>query len=154
MATVNKAPKKATTAKKAVKTTSKPASKPLSHGVGRRKSAVARVWLRKGSGKLIVNGKPSKEYFDTDLTRLEAREPFLVIPNVTHYDVQANVKGGGLHAQAGATKLGISRALVAVDESLRSQLRQHGLLTVDARLKERKKYGQRGARRKFQFVKR
>lgn len=155
MATERKATQKAAPAT-ATKTTKakKPASAPLSHGVGRRKSAVARVWLRKGSGKVIVNGKTHSSYFDTDLTRLEASSPLLIIPNVSHYDAYANVDGGGLHSQAGATKLGIARALVAFDETLRSALRQHGFLTVDSRLKERKKYGQRGARRKFQFVKR
>ncbi len=165
MATAQKASTKATKASVSAKATSdrpakktvkakKPTSAPISHGVGRRKSSVARVWLRKGSGKIFVNNKPSSEYFDTDLARLEASKPFLVIPNISHYDAYANIQGGGLHSQAGAAKLGISRALVSLDEGLRIQLRQHGLLTVDSRLKERKKYGQRGARRKFQFVKR
>lgn len=155
MATERKATQKAApaTANKAPKA-KKPTSAPLSHGVGRRKSAVARVWLRKGSGKVIVNGQNHSTYFDTDLTRLEALKPLLMIPNVAHYDAFANVDGGGLHAQAGATKLGIARALVAFDEALRVPLRAHGFLTVDARVKERKKYGQRAARAKFQFVKR
>ncbi|MGE0010529.1 MAG: 30S ribosomal protein S9 [Candidatus Babeliales bacterium] len=157
MATERKATQKAapaTATKAKAPKAKKPTSVPLSHGVGRRKSSVARVWLRKGSGKVVVNGKTHSAYFDTDLSRLEALSPLLVIPNVSHYDAYANVEGGGLHSQAGATKLGIARALVAFDEALRSPLRQHGFLTVDSRLKERKKYGQRGARRKFQFVKR
>lgn len=154
MATERKATTKAAPATAKAPKAKKPTSAPLSHGVGRRKAAVARVWLRKGSGKVVVNGKTHSMYFDTDLTRLEALKPFLMIPNVSHYDAYTNVEGGGLHAQAGATKLAIARALVAADETLRLVLRQHGFLTVDSRVKERKKYGQRAARRKFQFVKR
>ena len=127
---------------------------PVSHGVGRRKSSVARVWLRTGKGGLVVNGKDYKDYFDTDITRMDASTPFRVLPMSTQFDVAVNVNGGGLSSQAGAVKLGIARALVALDEASRIVLREHNLLTVDARRKERKKYGQRGARRKFQFVKR
>lgn len=127
---------------------------PVSHGVGRRKSAVARVWIRPGKGSLQVNGKDFTTYFDTDVTRTDATIPFKVVPVSREFDVQVNVAGGGLYAQAGAIKLGIARALVRYDESLRPLLRAHKLLTVDARRKERKKYGQPGARRKFQFVKR
>ncbi len=134
-----------------------PASKKqsvLGHGVGRRKSAVARVWLRRGNGIVIVNGKDVKEYFDTALTIADATSPYKAIPQAAKYDVQANVYGGGLCAQAGAVKLGIARALVASEEETRLALRKNNLLTVDARKKERKKYGQKAARRKFQFVKR
>lgn len=127
---------------------------PLGHGVGRRKSAVARVWLKKGSGKITVNGEEASNYFVTDITRMDVGTPFRLLPQAAGYDVSANVKGGGFVSQAGAVKLGISRAMLAVDEALRPELRKHGLLTVDSRLKERKKYGQRAARRKFQFVKR
>lgn len=127
---------------------------PVAHGVGRRKSSVARVWLRAGKGKLTVNGKDYKNYFDTNVTRMDAVTPFRVAPVSAQFDVEVNVFGGGLSSQAGAVKLGIARALVRIDESSKSLLRQHKLLTVDARRKERKKYGQRGARRKFQFVKR
>ncbi|MFI5332653.1 MAG: 30S ribosomal protein S9 [Candidatus Babeliales bacterium] len=142
-------------APKAKKTTIKtPKVVPVSHGVGRRKSAVARVWMRPGKGSLQVNGKDFKDYFDTDVTRTDATIPFHVVPVSREFDVQVNVAGGGLYAQAGAIKLGIARALVRYDESLRPLLRQHKLLTVDARRKERKKYGQPAARRKFQFVKR
>jgi len=126
---------------------------PLAHGVGRRKKAIARVWLRRGSGTIIVNGKDYKDYFDTDLARLAASTPFRVL-SIGNYDVEASAEGGGLPGQADAVKLGISRALVAFDESYKSKLRENGLLTVDARVKERKKYGQKAARRKFQFVKR
>ncbi len=127
---------------------------PLGHGVGRRKSAVARVWLKKGSGKITVNGEEASNYFVTDITRMDVGTPFRLLPQAAGYDVSANVKGGGFVSQAGAVKLGISRAMLAVDEALRPELRKHGLLTVDSRLKERKKYGQRSARAKFQFVKR
>lgn len=142
-------------APKAKKSTPKtPRVTPVSHGVGRRKSAVARVWMRPGKGALQVNGKDFKDYFDTEVTRTDATIPFQVVPVSREFDVQVNVAGGGLYAQAGAIKLGIARALVRYDESLRPVLRQHKLLTVDARRKERKKYGQPAARRKFQFVKR
>lgn len=141
-------------APKAKKTVTPKQSLPVSHGVGRRKTAIARVWLRPGKGALNVNGKDFKDYFDTDVTRTDATVPFHVAPVSMQFDVQVNVVGGGLYAQAGAIKLGIARALVRYDESLRPLLRQHKLLTVDARRKERKKYGQPAARRKFQFVKR
>ena len=144
--------KKAATKKKAVPKAS--AGAPLAHGVGRRKTAVARVWLRKGSGKIRVNGKDYTNYFDTEVARLDAATIFRVMPTSGNYDVEANICGGGLFAQAGALKLGIARALVEQDETVRPALRKHGLLTVDSRMKERKKYGQRGARRKFQFTKR
>lgn len=127
---------------------------PVAHGVGRRKSSVARVWLRPGKGAIVVNGKDFKEYFDTEVTRLDASKPFRVMTTDIIFDVEANVIGGGNCSQAGAVQLGIARALVAANEGLRPMLRQHELLTVDSRVKERKKYGQKAARRKFQFVKR
>lgn len=137
------------------KATSKGAHLPMAHGVGRRKSAVARVWLRKGSGKIVVNQRDYTNYFDTLITQLDVATPLRVCKDaVTGLDFEINVKGSGLPAQAGAVRLGISRALVEFNESLRSVLREHGLLTVDSRIKERKKYGQKAARRKFQFVKR
>lgn len=127
---------------------------PLSHAVGRRKKAVARVFMRRGNGQIIVNGKDYATYFDTEVMRLDAATPMRVVPAAVNYDFEVNVNGGGLYAQAGATKLGISRAFVAMDEELRPVLRQTRLLTVDSRGKERKKYGQKSARAKFQFVKR
>lgn len=127
---------------------------PLAHGVGRRKSAIARVWLRRGKGKLTVNQKEHVHYFDTELSRAAASLPFRVYAQASHYDVTVNVSGGGLPAQADAVKLGIARALLDVNPEIRPLLREHGLLTVDSRVKERKKYGQKAARRKFQFVKR
>ena len=134
---------------------SKVSQPPVSHGVGRRKSSVARVWAyRGGTGKIIVNGKDVKEYFDTSVARLEASLPIQLIPAASNYKFEINVVGGGQNGQAGAVQVAIARALVSVDETLRAVLREHGLLTVDARVKERKKYGQKAARRKFQFVKR
>lgn len=129
-------------------------SVPSSHGVGRRKSSVARVWLRKGTGKMLINGRNFSEYFDTDIARAEATTPFRVSQEAMKFDVEVNVGGGGKQSQAGAIKLGFARALVLLFESLRPVLRDFDLLTVDSRVKERKKYGQKAARRKFQFVKR
>jgi small subunit ribosomal protein S9 len=126
---------------------------PLSHGVGRRKSAVARVWLHRGNGQIMVNGKDFTAYFDTDISRLDASVPFRAIPGLS-YNVVANIQGGGLPAQADALSLATARAVVLIDEALRTALRKHNLLTCDSRVKERKKYGQKAARRKFQFVKR
>jgi len=132
---------------------SKKAGAPLSHGVGRRKRSVARVWLRRGKGAVTVNGKAVNEYFDTDFNKAQVALPMSLIKGVS-YDVDVNVRGGGVNTQAGAVKLGIARALLASDADMRTELRKYRLLTVDSRVKERKKYGQRGARRKFQFVKR
>ncbi len=126
----------------------------LGHGVGRRKTAIARVWLRRGSGTIVVNGKNHTDYFDTQDNCNEAATPFSVLPVSANYDFKVNVVGGGMHAQAGAICLGIARALLNNDESVRPLLRQHGLLSVDSRRKERKKYGRKAARRRFQFVKR
>ncbi len=124
------------------------------HGVGRRKCAVARVWLKKGNGKILVNGRDYQNYFDTDVTRGMAVAPLRLLNKEKEFDVKVNVYGGGIVGQASAVRLAISRALLASDEKLKQLLRKHGLLTVDSRVKERKKYGQRGARAKFQFVKR
>jgi small subunit ribosomal protein S9 len=127
---------------------------PLSGGTGRRKKAVARVWARRGSGAIVVNGLDYKEYFDTSAMRLAVGKPLAVHQPAANYDFQVNVFGGGKVGQSHAVKLGISKALLANDATIRPLLRQNGLLTVDSRIKERKKYGQRGARAKFQFVKR
>lgn len=134
------------------KATKRPA--PLAQTVGRRKKAVARVFFRKGTGKFTVNGQEYIQYFDTEVSRLNAAKPFQVIPVAENYDVEAQVFGGGKGGQAGAVQLGIARALLSLDEGVRPVLREHDLITVDSRQKERKKYGQKGARRKFQFVKR
>lgn len=140
---------------KVQKSTTQKSTAPLAHGVGRRKSSVARVWLKRGNGSIVVNEKDYTEYFVTEISRLEAYKPFSIYPEaIKKYSAYVNVSGGGLHAQADAIKLGLSRALLEANEELKPLLREHGLLTVDSRVKERKKYGQKGARRKFQFVKR
>lgn len=130
------------------------AGAPIAHAVGRRKSSVARVWLRRGKGEITVNGRPSDQYFDTAFNRGEIALPYSLFPAVAIYDVDATVTGGGSTGQAGAVRLGIARALVEIDESIRAAMKKYKLLTVDSRVKERKKYGQKAARRKFQFVKR
>ena len=127
---------------------------PVAHGVGRRKTAVARVWLRRGDGQIRVNGQDYINYFDTQVAADVAATPFRVCPVGAGFSVEANVCGGGKVAQANAVKLGIARAFFAFDENAKPILKKHGLMTVDARKKERKKYGQKGARAKFQFVKR
>lgn len=142
------APVKKTAAPKA------PKNAPLAHGVGRRKKCVARVWLTRGKGDIVVNGLDYQSYFDTAEMRMDVERPLAVIATSKNYDIKANICGGGKVGQAGALKLGIARAFLAFDDQSRSDLKAQGLLTVDARVKERKKYGQRAARRKFQFVKR
>jgi len=129
-------------------------SKPLGHGVGRRKSAVARVWLKRGSGKIVVNGKDYVEYFTVGVSQMAVQKPFEVHPQSSQFDAHANVAGGGFRSQAGAVMLGIARAFLDNDADIKPIFKKDKLLTVDSRNKERKKYGQRGARRKFQFVKR
>ena len=123
-------------------------------GTGRRKTAVARVFLREGSGKIVVNGKDVKEYFPTDEEVRLVHQPLLVTSNDSKFDILINVQGGGLHGQAAACLHGISRALTQVDPNCRTALKANGYLTRDSRMVERKKYGQRGARRRFQFSKR
>jgi len=128
-------------------------SKPIAHAIGRRKRSVARVWVRKGSGNVRVNGESYTQYFNNLAAQAAVQKPFDIIPGELKYDIQANVDGGGMTGQADAIKLAISRAFAEVTNA-KNVLREHGLLTVDARNKERKKYGQHKARRKFQFVKR
>jgi small subunit ribosomal protein S9 len=130
-------------------------SSPAIHGVGRRKSAVARVWLKKrGSGNIAINGLDYGKYFDTQITRTMVDAPLRVVTEEKSFDIKVNVEGGGKVSQAEASRLGIARALLSLNESFRQIFRKNNFLTVDDRIKERKKYGQRGARRKFQFVKR
>ncbi len=124
------------------------------HGVGRRKSSVARVWLKRGDGSILVNGVDYKKYFDTKDNKDNVVFPLRVLSLDKTFSIDVNVEGGGLVGQSGAVRLGISRALVNYDEKYKAPLKKYKLLTVDARLKERKKYGQKAARRKFQFVKR
>ncbi len=129
-------------------------AKNLAIGTGRRKTAVARVFLREGKGTITVNGKTPEEYFSFDLLAQSLRLPLNVTDNTDKYDIMINVRGGGISGQADACKHGIARALIAHDESNRPALRTNGFVTRDRRMVERKKYGQRGARRKFQFSKR
>ena len=124
------------------------------YGTGRRKSSVARVWLSPGDGKMVVNRRPLQEYFSRSTHQTLAAQPLKTIGVEGKFDLRANVTGGGLTGQAGAVRLGVARALLAVDASLRPTLRKAGLLTRDPRVKERKKYGQKGARARFQFSKR
>ncbi len=123
-------------------------------GTGRRKSSVARVWLRPGSGQIRINGREFERYFTTPALQLLARSPLQSLELSGQFDVHANIDGGGLAGQSGALRLGIARALLAYNAELRPRLRGLGLLTRDARVKERKKYGQKGARKRFQFSKR
>ena len=126
----------------------------LAAGTGRRKTAIARVYLRTGSGKIQVNGRELRDYFHADDLEREVIEPLDVTDSLAAYDVLIRVAGGGPHGQAGACRHGLARALVGHDESNRRALRANGMLTRDRRIVERKKYGQPKARRRFQFSKR
>ena len=125
-----------------------------SYGTGRRKDAVARVWVKPGSGKVIVNGKDQAKYFARHTHRLILNQPFLIVNSVGRYDVVCTVKGGGLSGQAGAVRHGISRALQDQDPELRPTLKKAGMLTRDDRIVERKKVGKHKARRSKQWAKR
>ena len=125
-----------------------------SYATGKRKDAVARVWIKPGSGKVVVNGREMATYFARPVLQMVLRQPFEVANVEGQFDVMATVKGGGLSGQAGAVKHGISKALQLYDPSLRGVLKAAGFLTRDARVVERKKYGKRKARRSFQFSKR
>lgn len=129
-------------------------SKDNYYGTGRRKSAIARVWVTPGEGKIVVNGRDFKEYFCRPVLEILVKSPFVELGVDGNFDVHATAKGGGVVGQAGAVKLGISRALLEVDSEFRGALKKAGFLTRDARIKERKKYGRKKARRGFQFVKR
>ena len=128
--------------------------KDIAIGTGRRKTAVARVFMREGSGKIVVNGKDVKEYSVTEEQIRVVRQPLLVTSNDGKFDIVINVTGGGLNGQASACLHGISRALTQVDQNSHTALKANGYLTRDSRMVERKKYGQKGARRRFQFSKR
>jgi small subunit ribosomal protein S9 len=125
-----------------------------SYATGRRKDAVARVWLKPGTGKIIVNGRDQEVYFARPSLRLVINQPFGVTERTGQYDVVATVKGGGLSGQAGAVKHGIAQALSKFEPALRSAVKAEGFLTRDSRTVERKKYGKAKARRSFQFSKR
>lgn len=124
------------------------------HAVGKRKSAVARVYLRPGTGRIVVNKREFAEYFPLETTRNLARQPLNLVNMGADMDILVNVQGGGPEGQAGAIKHGLSRALVSMNPEFRAALKKAGLLTRDARIKERKKYGRRGARRGCQYSKR
>src|SRR5947209_15489203 len=124
------------------------------YGTGRRKSSVARVFLRPGSGDFKVNGRSFEQYFVTAAQRTMAKQPLVSAEAGSNFNVVANVSGGGVNGQAGALKLGIARALMEFNIELRKKLKAEGFLSRDARGKERKKYGQKGARKRFQFSKR
>lgn len=123
-------------------------------GTGRRKTAIARVRLATGTGKITVNGRPVENYFTLDTQRSTVTQPLTVTGTADKLDVRVNVTGGGPNGQAGATRHGIARALLKFDANLRPQLKAEGFLTRDPRERERKKYGQPGARKRFQFSKR
>ena len=124
------------------------------YGTGRRKSSVARVFLRPGDGKFVVNGRPFNEYFLTDAQKVEIKQPLVTTETTATFDIVSTVSGGGVNGQAGALRMGISRALLEFNIELRKKLKAEGFLSRDARGKERKKYGQKGARKRFQFSKR
>jgi small subunit ribosomal protein S9 len=128
--------------------------KPLAQTVGRRKESVARVRIRDGSGRVVLNGRPLEDYFPTMAIRMRVMEPFQVAQVHGRFDVDATLEGGGVNGQADALRLGIARALVEVDAEMRPTLKKAGLLTRDARAVESKKYGLRKARRAVQYTKR
>ena len=129
-------------------------AKPYFYGTGRRKSSVARVRLYPGTGKITINGRDIDDYFGLETLKLIINQPFGVTNTVGKYDIVANVNGGGISGQAGAIRHGVSRALLLADESYRPLLKKAGFLTRDPRMKERKKYGLKAARRASQFSKR
>ena len=124
------------------------------YGTGRRKTSVARVWLRPGGGRILVNRRPFEDYFPRETLRMVICQPLQLTNTFGQFDATVNVGGGGPTGQAGAVRHGIARALLLFDDKLRQTLKRAGLLTRDPRMKERKKYGQPGARKRFQFSKR
>lgn len=124
------------------------------YATGRRKTSTARVFLRPGTGEIAVNSRSFESFFPTEVLRTQVRQPLLLTETADKFDVLATVAGGGVSGQAGAVRLGIARALIEYNAELRRRLKKEGLLTRDARIKERKKYGMAGARKRFQFSKR
>jgi small subunit ribosomal protein S9 len=124
------------------------------HSVGKRKTSIARVWMKPGNGNILVNRKPLDEYFGRETLKMVVRQPLELTEMTGRFDFLVNVRGGGSSGQAGAIKHGISRALQTVDPALRPQLKKAGFLRRDSRIKERKKYGQKGARARYQYSKR
>ena len=124
------------------------------YATGKRKTAIARTWLTPGSGKITVNNQPVEDYFPVETFRLELTKPFNLTDTLGSYDVKANVTGGGISGQAGALRHGITKALILINPDYRLTLKKAGYVKRDPRVKERKKYGQKGARARFQFSKR
>jgi len=124
------------------------------YATGRRKTAVSRTWMKPGSGEIIINNRPVEEYFPIEATREEMIQPFKITNTLGSYDIRATVVGGGIAGQAGAVRHGITRALVSMNPDFRLSLKKAGFIKRDPRVKERKKYGQKGARARFQFSKR
>jgi len=124
------------------------------YATGKRKSAIARVWMLPGNGNIVINKRPIDEYFGRATLKMILSEPFELTETIGKYDLKVNVCGGGLAGQAGAIRHGITRALLEVNPQFRSTLKKVGLITRDSRVKERKKYGQPGARKRFQYSKR
>ena len=124
------------------------------YGTGKRKRAVARVLLRPGQGEIKINDRPMDSYFPSSTLRTVVRSPLLITETAERFNIMVNVLGGGMSGQAGAVRHGISRALLEYNTELRQKLKEAGFLTRDSRIKERKKYGQKGARKRFQFSKR
>ncbi len=124
------------------------------YATGRRKTAVARTWMKPGSGNIVINGRPVDEYFRIETAKADMYQPLVLTNTTTAYDIRVRVVGGGISGQAGAIRHGITRALIEANPDLRGPLKKAGFVKRDARAKERKKYGQRGARARFQFSKR
>jgi small subunit ribosomal protein S9 len=124
------------------------------YATGKRKTAIARTWLTPGSGKITVNNQPVEEYFPLETSRMELGKPFSLTDTVGTFDVKANVTGGGISGQTGALRHGITKALILINSDYRLALKKAGYVKRDPRVKERKKYGQKGARARFQFSKR
>ena len=124
------------------------------YGTGRRKSATARVFIKPGTGEIIINKRKLEDYFDNEVHRMVIRQPLHLTDTVSKFDIQVNVDGGGKAGQAGAVRHGVTRALVEFNPEFRTRLKRAGFITRDPRAKERKKYGQKGARKRFQFSKR
>lgn len=124
------------------------------YATGKRKSAIAKTWLTPGSGKIIINKRPLEDYFPLETLRTDLQEPFKLTNTAGSFDVNVSVRGGGIAGQAGAVRHGITKALILTDAGLRTSLKKAGFVKRDPRVKERKKYGQKGARARFQFSKR
>lgn len=129
-------------------------SQEIINAVGRRKCAVARVYLKSGNGTIVINNRPVEEYFPLEIMQFVVKQPFIVTATEGQFDIKINLNGGGIKGQAEAARLGISRCLIELNAELRPELKKNGFLTRDARIVERKKPGQPGARKRFQFSKR